>query len=153
MHTDKETPRAGDINANVSIIKRTLANFGIDVEMGEVSIGPTVTQFTLRPAVGVKLAKITALNSDLALALAAHPLRIEAPIPGKALVGIEVPNKKSAIVGLRDLFEAEEYKNSAALLPISLGRDVAGFPVFAGDRKSTRLNSSHSAKSRMPSSA
>src|SRR3989344_2189741 len=105
LHSDKDTPRAGDINANVAIIKRTLAHFGIEVEMGEVSIGPTVTQFTLRPAVGVKLSRITALQSDLALALAAHPIRIEAPIPGKALVGIEVPNKKSAIVGLRDLLE------------------------------------------------
>ena len=101
LHTDKDTPRSGDINANVSIIKRTLSHFGIEVEMGEVSIGPTVTQFTLRPAVGVKLSRITGLSSDLSLALAAHPIRIEAPIPGKALVGIEVPNKKSAIVGLR----------------------------------------------------
>ncbi len=139
LHSDKDTPRSGDINANVVIIKRTLSNFGIDVEMGEVSIGPTVTQFTLRPAIGVKLSKITALNSDLALALAAHPLRIEAPIPGKALVGIEVPNKKSAVVGLRDLFESEDYKNSSYFLPISLGRDVAGFPVYTGLEKMPHL--------------
>lgn len=131
LHSDKEQPRSGDINANVSIIKRTLANFGIDVEMGEVSIGPTVTQFTLRPAVGVKLSKIEALHKDLALALAAHPIRIEAPIPGKALVGIEVPNKKSALVGLRELFEAEDYAKSKFALPLALGRDVAGFPVYA----------------------
>lgn len=131
LHSDKDQPRAGDINANVAIIKRTLANFGIEVEMGEVSIGPTVTQFTLRPAVGVKLSKIETLHKDLALALAAHPIRIEAPIPGKALVGIEIPNKKSALVGLRDLFEAEEYKVSPQFLPIALGRDVAGFPVYA----------------------
>ena len=135
MHSDKEQPRAGDINANVSIIKRTLAHFGIDVEMGEVSIGPTVTQFTLRPAVGVKLSRITGLGNDLALALAAHPIRIEAPIPGKALVGIEVPNKKSAIVGLRDLLEAEDYKKSKYYLPLALGRDVAGFPVYTGLEK------------------
>ncbi|MEK7506487.1 MAG: DNA translocase FtsK 4TM domain-containing protein [Patescibacteria group bacterium] len=139
LHTDKETPRAGDINANVTIIKRTLSNFGIDVEMGEVSIGPTVTQFTLRPAMGVKLSKITVLNSDLALALAAHPIRIEAPIPGKALVGIEVPNKKSALVGLRDLFEAEEFKNTTSYLPVVLGRDVAGFPVFTALEKMPHL--------------
>lgn len=131
LHSDQDQPRAGDINANVTIIKRTLANFGIDVEMGEVSIGPTVTQFTLRPAMGVKLSKITVLNSDLALALAAHPIRIEAPIPGKALVGIEVPNKKSALVGLRDLIDSEDWRKGPYFLPIVLGRDVAGFPAYA----------------------
>ncbi len=135
LNSDKDQPRSGDINANVSIIKRTLSNFGIDVEMGEVSIGPAVTQFTLRPAVGVKLAQITTLRSDLELALAAHPIRIEAPIPGKALVGVEVPNKKSAIVGLRDMFESEEFKKSRYFLPIAVGRDVAGFPIFAGLEK------------------
>ncbi len=135
LNSDKDQPRSGDINANVSIIKRTLSNFGIDVEMGEVSIGPAVTQFTLRPAVGVKIAKITTLRGDLELALAAHPVRIEAPIPGKALVGVEVPNKKSAIVGLRDMFESEEFKKSKYFLPIAVGRDVAGFPIFAGLEK------------------
>ncbi len=129
LHSDKEKPRSGDINTNVTIIKRTLSNFNIDVEMGEVAIGPTVTQYTLRPAVGVKLSKIVGLRNDLALALAAHPIRIEAPIPGKALVGIEIPNKKSAIVGLRDLIEAEEYGDSKHYLPLAIGRDVAGFPV------------------------
>lgn len=139
LHSDKDQPRSGDINANVAIIKRTLGNFGIDVEMGEVSIGPTVTQFTLRPAMGVKLSQITTLSNDLALALAAHPIRIEAPIPGKPLVGIEVPNKKSAIVGLRDLFEAEDYKKSRYFLPLVLGRDVAGFPVFSALEKMPHL--------------
>lgn len=135
LHTDKDRPHAGDINASVGIIKRTLGHFGIDVEMGEVSIGPTVTQFTLRPAVGVKLSKITALSPDLSLALAAHPIRIEAPIPGKSLVGIEVPNKKSAIVGLRDLIDADAYKKSQFFMPLCLGRDVAGFPVYGGIEK------------------
>lgn len=139
LHSDKDQPRSGDINANVAIIKRTLANFGIDVEMGEVSIGPTVTQFTLRPAMGVKLSQITTLSNDLALALAAHPIRIEAPIPGKPLVGIEVPNKKSAIVGLRDLFEADEFKRSKYFFPLALGRDVAGFPVYTGLEKMPHL--------------
>ena len=132
LHSDKDQPRSGDINANVSIIKRTLAHFGIEVEMGEVSIGPTVTQFTLRPAVGVKLSRITGLSNDLSLALAAHPIRIEAPIPGKALVGIEVPNKKTATVGLRDLLELDSYKKGKYYLPLALGRDVAGFPVMTG---------------------
>jgi len=132
LHSDKEQPRFGDINANAAIIKRTLGNFGIDTEMGEISVGPTVTQFTLRPAVGVKLSKIIALKSDLSLALAAHPLRIEAPIPGKSLVGVEVPNKKSALVGLRDIIESEDFRASKFFLPMGIGRDVAGFPAVAG---------------------
>ncbi len=135
LAAESEQPKSGDISANVGIIKRTLANFGIEVEMGEVSVGPTVTQYTLRPAVGVKLSKIVALQQDLSLALAAHPIRVEAPIPGKALVGIEVPNKKAAVVRLRDLFESEEYKASKSLLPLALGRDVSGFPVISALEK------------------
>jgi len=135
LYRDQDEAVTGDINASANIIKRTLANFGIDVEMGEVSVGPTVTQFTMRPAVGVKLSRITTLNSDLSLSLAAHPIRIEAPIPGKSLVGIEVPNKKVSIVGLRDMFENDEYKKSGSFLPLSIGRDVSGSPVFAGLEK------------------
>src|SRR3989344_3879046 len=85
-------PVVVDIKTNQIIIQKTLEHFGVDVEMGDISVGPAVTQYTLRPAEGVKLSKITALSNDLALALSAHPIRIEAPIPGKALVGIEVPN-------------------------------------------------------------
>lgn len=135
LHSDQEEPTTGDINASANIIKRTLSNFGIDVEMGEVSVGPTVTRYTLRPAVGVKLSRITALNPDLSLALAAHPIRIEAPIPGKSLVGIEIPNKKVAIIGLRNMFEHEDYKKSKYFLPLAMGRDVSGAPVFAGLEK------------------
>lgn len=132
LHEDQEEAVTGDINASASIIKRTLGNFGIDVEMGEVSIGPTVTQFTMRPAVGMKLSRIMALNSDLSLALAAYPIRIEAPIPGKSLVGIEVPNKKVALIGLRNMFDHEDFKKSKYFLPLALGRDVSGNPVYAG---------------------
>lgn len=135
LNDDQEQALTGDINASANIIKRTLANFGIDVEMGEVSVGPTVTQYTLRPAVGVKLSRISVLNSDLSLALASHPIRIEAPIPGKSLVGIEVPNRKVAIVGLRGMFEHEEYKKSKYFMPLALGKDVSGSPVFAGLEK------------------
>jgi S-DNA-T family DNA segregation ATPase FtsK/SpoIIIE len=81
--------------------------------------------------VGVKLSKITALQSDLSLALAAHPIRIEAPIPGKSLVGVEVPNKKFALVGMRNMLDSDDFQKSSYVLPIALGRDVAGFPVFA----------------------
>ncbi len=139
LSEDQDHASSGDINAAATIIKRTLANFGIEVEMGEVSVGPTVTQFTMRPAVGVKLSRITALSSDLSLALAAHPIRIEAPIPGKSLVGIEVPNKKVSLVGLRNILEAEQYRKSPFLLPLALGRDVSGEAVYAGLDKMPHL--------------
>jgi S-DNA-T family DNA segregation ATPase FtsK/SpoIIIE len=119
-------PTAGNIAANKMIIQKTLESFGIPVEMGDISIGPTVTQYTLKPAEGIKLSRITALQDDLALALAAHPLRIEAPIPGKSLVGIEVPNQSVAIVRLRELLESPEFKQRKTNLTIPLGRDVAG---------------------------
>lgn len=119
----------GDIQTCAAIIKKTLQNFEIPVEMAEVNIGPTVTQYTLKPAEGIKLSKITALNNDLALALAAHPIRIEAPIPGKSLVGIEVPNKTRAKVRLRQLIENSFFQSSSPLT-FALGQDVAGYPVF-----------------------
>src|SRR3989338_3468909 len=92
LERDKGKPEVGDIKANANIIKRTLQNFGINVEMDEISIGPSVTRYALKPAEGVKLSKILGLQNNLELALAAHPVRIEAPIPGKSLVGIEIPN-------------------------------------------------------------
>jgi len=124
-------PTSGDIGRNQHVIQKTLENFGIPCEMGEVSIGPTVTQFTLKPHDGIKLTRITGLNNDLALALAAHPIRIEAPIPGKSLVGIEVPNQAVAIVNLREILESNEFRNSRASLRIALGKDVAGKPWLA----------------------
>jgi DNA segregation ATPase FtsK/SpoIIIE, S-DNA-T family len=139
LSQDQDHASSGDINASASIIKRTLANFGIEVEMGEVSVGPTVTQFTMRPAVGVKLSRITTLAQDLSLALAAHPIRIEAPIPGKSLVGIEVPNKKVSLVGLRTMLESEDYTKSPFMLPIAVGRDVSGEAVYAGLDKMPHL--------------
>ncbi|MFA5029952.1 MAG: DNA translocase FtsK 4TM domain-containing protein [Patescibacteria group bacterium] len=124
-------PTSGDIKANQEIIRKTLANFGIEVEMGDVNIGPTVTQYTLRPADGVKLSRIIVLNSDLALALAAHPIRIEAPIPGKSLVGIEVPNKLAARVTMGELLSSREFQQRSNNLFISLGKDVSGKACFA----------------------
>ena len=138
LEDDKGTPSSGDIKANANIIKRTLQNFGIDVEMSEVNVGPSVTQYTLKPAEGVKLARITALHNDLALALAAHPLRIEAPIPSKSLVGIEVPNRSIALVGLRSLLGMDEFKNGMPLT-FALGRDVSGRAVFADIAKMPHL--------------
>ena len=139
LEEDHGKPSSGDIKANANIIERTLGNFGIDVEMAEVNIGPSVTQYTLRPAEGVKLARITALKNDLSLALAAHPIRIEAPIPGRSLIGIEIPNKAIALVGLKTLISSEEFVRSRFPLTLALGRDVSGKPVYAGLNKMPHL--------------
>ncbi len=133
-----EKPTVGDLRASANIIKRTLDSFGIAVEMGEINIGPKVTRYTLKPAEGVKLSRITALNSDLALALAAHPIRIEAPIPGKSLIGIEVPNKVAAVVRLGSLINYSDFQNSGPL-GFCLGRDVSGEPIFADIEKMPHL--------------
>ncbi len=130
LKSASEKPTTGDLRANANIIKRTLESFGIAVEMGEINIGPKVTRYTLKPAEGMKLSRITALHQDIALALAAHPIRIEAPIPGKALVGIEVPNKAAAVVRLGSLMAYPEFQKSGPLGFI-LGRDVTGEPIFA----------------------
>lgn len=126
-----EKPESGDIKANSVQIKRTLHNFGIPVEMDEVNVGPTVSQYTLKPAEGVKLSKITNLATNLALDLATPSIRIEAPIPGRALVGIEIPNKKRVAVGLRELLSAKEFKSSDSPLLFALGKDVRGDLVYA----------------------
>ncbi len=125
------TAKAGDIKRNQEIIQNTYANFNINVEMSDARVGPTVTQYTFRPSDGVKLSKITGLSNDLALALAAHPIRIEAPIPGKSLVGIEVPNQKTAVVTLCDLLAHEEFEGIKNKYHIALGKDVGGKPIFA----------------------
>ncbi len=123
-------PTSGDIKAKANIIQKTLANFGIEVEMSDVNVGPTVTQYTLKPQTGVKLSRITALHNDLSLAVAAHPLRIEAPIPGQALVGIEVPNEGIALVRLRELLASSDFSEAKSRLVAPLGRDVAGNPIM-----------------------
>ena len=130
LEEDQGKPNTGDIKANANIIKRTLANFGIEVEMDEITIGPTVTRYALKPAEGIKLSRIVGLQNDLALSLAAHPIRIEAPIPGKSLVGIEIPNKSKSIVGLATLLGDEKFKNSHRPLLTALGRSIAGRAVF-----------------------
>lgn len=131
LESDQGRASSGDVRINSAIIKKTLQNFGIEVAMSEINTGPTVTQYTLKPAEGVKLSKITALSNDLALALASHPIRIEAPIPGRSLVGIEIPNKVRAQIRLRNLIEDYNFQKSFSNLLIALGRDVSGQPVFA----------------------
>ncbi|MFA5937626.1 MAG: DNA translocase FtsK, partial [Candidatus Paceibacterota bacterium] len=135
LGADRGKPGVGDIKANANIIKRTFQNFGIHLEMDEVSVGPTVTRYAVKPAEGVRLSKIVSLANNLELALAAHPVRIEAPIPGKSLVGIEVPNTVKAMVGLGGLLSAPEWSDSTKPLLAALGRDITGTPHYVNIAK------------------
>ena len=128
--SDKANP--GDVEGNAKIIEDTLADFNISVEMQGANIGPRVTQFTLKPPSGVRLTKITALENNLALNLAATSIRIEAPIPGKRAVGIEVPNQKSATVRLHSIINDDAWKKSKSPLSFAVGKDIAGDGVVAG---------------------
>ncbi len=139
LEDSHNTVDSGDIEANVAIIQKTLSDFGIEVEMGEVNVGPTVTQYTLRPAQGIKLSQIVALQNDLALALAAPSIRIEAPIPGRSLAGIEIPNKATAIVRLKDIVAAGEFMSHKSNLAFGLGRDVSGSAMIADLAKMPHL--------------
>ena len=130
---------SGNIAKNIEIIKKTLTDFGIDVAMGDVNVGPTVTQYQLKPSEGIKLNQITTRSEDLALALAAHPVRIEAPIPGKAAVGVEVPNKVTAKVSLRQLLDSNTFKKKSSNLTLALGLDVAGTPIIVDLKKLPHL--------------
>lgn len=127
-------PSTGDTNYASMMIKKTLGDFGIQVEMGEINVGPTVTQYAFKPAEGVKLSKITSLTNDLSLALASHPIRIEAPIPGKSLVGVEVPNKVRANVLLKELVFSPQFEQSSPLV-FPLGKDVSGASIFSNLEK------------------
>lgn len=131
LEKDKGKPGVGDIKANTNIIKRTLQNFGIDVEMDEISIGPSITRYALKPAEGVKLSRILGLQNNLELALAAHPVRIEAPIPGKSLVGIEIPNNVKSTVGLASVLSSAEYQESPKSLLIGMGKGISGKTIVA----------------------
>ncbi len=139
LESNGEKAVGGDIEQNKSIIQKTLKYFGVDVIPGEVKEGPTVTQYTFTPALGVKISRITTLNNDLALALAKHPIRIEAPIPGKSLVGIEVPNKQTARVRLRNVVESRDFRERPANLMLALGQDVGGKNRIADLRKMPHL--------------
>jgi S-DNA-T family DNA segregation ATPase FtsK/SpoIIIE len=120
-------------------IREKLSQFGIEVTMKSVHVGPTVTQFTLEPAAGVKLTKITSLKNDLALTLAAENIRIEAPIRGKSLVGIEIPNEKRANVSMREIIESSIWEESKDALKLAVGRDVSGKPIVVNLAKMPHL--------------
>jgi S-DNA-T family DNA segregation ATPase FtsK/SpoIIIE len=118
-----------EIKRNVKTIEGTLTTFGVQARVVGVNSGPAVTQYELQPAAGVPVKKIVSLQNDLSLALAASPLRIEAPIPGKSAVGLEVPNKAAGLVTIREVVESSHFQESRIALPVVLGNDVTGQPV------------------------
>ncbi len=129
--TAKPTESKEELMANARLMQQTLAQFGIEVALGDITKGPTITRYELHPAPGVKLEKITALTNNLAAALKAERLHILAPVPGKSSVGIEVPNPVKTSVIMRDLLESEEWRASKARIPLALGKDVYGHPIIA----------------------
>lgn len=140
LNQKQDKANAGDIEGNAKVIKETFTNFNINVDMEGANVGPRVTQYTLRPPTGVKLTKITALENNLALDLAAHSIRIEAPIPGKRLVGIEVPNIKPATVRMSSLLQSNEWRElSNNPLGFVIGKDIGGNPVMADLAKMPHL--------------
>lgn len=139
LNQSQDKANAGDVEGNAQIIKNTLAQFNIDVDMEGANVGPRVTQFTLKPPAGVKLGKIASLDTNLSLDLAAESIRIEAPIPGKRAVGIEVPNLKSATVRIASILSSKEWRELDSPLSFTLGRDIAGLPVVGSLDKMPHL--------------
>jgi S-DNA-T family DNA segregation ATPase FtsK/SpoIIIE len=129
--TVKPTESKEELMANARLMQQTLAQFEIEVSLGDITKGPTITRYELHPAPGVKLEKITALSNNIAAALKAERIHILAPVPGKSSVGVEVPNPVKTKVIVRDLFESDEWRNSKAKIPIALGKDVYGHPIIA----------------------
>lgn len=138
LNVDSGKSGAGDSRSKMLTIQKTLEHFRIHVDMGEVTVGPTVTQFTLKPAQGVNLSKVVALHDNLAMELGSEFLRIEAPIPGKTLVGIEIPNERKATLGLRSMLELDEFKN-AGPLTLAIGKSIVGKPLFGDLEKMPHL--------------
>ena len=134
---DKANP--GNVKANAQLIKESLANFNIDVAMEGANVGPRVTQFEFRPAAGTKLTKIKSLEDNLALELAAQTIRIEAPIPGKRAVGVEVPNIKAASVRIFNIMQSEDWQKSASPLEFAIGKDISGTSISAALDKMPHL--------------
>lgn len=127
-HRIKNIRLSKDINENIRILEETLESFGVKAKVIQVSRGPAITRYEIQPPSGVKVSRIVGLADDIALSMAAPDVRIEAPIPGKAAVGIEVPNKEISMVHLRDLLESQEFVQSGSKLTIALGKDIAGNP-------------------------
>lgn len=131
--TKKEFRERGldKIKENIALLQKTLDNFNIQGEVIGATQGPTVTRYEIQPAPGVKVSKITNLNTDIALAFASPSVRIETPIPGKNAIGIEIPNREKSLVLLREIIESKEYQNNSNILPIVLGKDIGGKNIIA----------------------
>ncbi len=128
-----------DITDSIKILEETLDNFGVKAKVTTVSRGPAITRFEIQPAPGVKVSKIVNLADDIALSMAASGVRIEAPIPGKAAVGIEIPNKDTSMVYLRELIESEEFLKAGSKISVALGKDIAGNPIIGDLAKMPHL--------------
>ena len=140
LHTDHAKGESqSDVAKNASIIESTLKSFGVMARVIHASVGHTVTRFELRPEVGVRVSRIEGLSNELAMALAATHIRIEAPIPGKSAVGIEIPNSRSASVPLRDVLDSSEFKNGKGHILVALGKDITGKPVVTDLSKMPHL--------------
>jgi S-DNA-T family DNA segregation ATPase FtsK/SpoIIIE len=134
-----DDPKVGNVQDSQRIIKETFSHFSIDVKEEEIRIGPSVTQYSFRPKEGIKISSIVALQDNLALSLAAHPIRIEAPIPGKSLIGVEVPNKTASMVRLRNILESPKFTERDSDLTLALGKDVNNEFMFADMDKMPHL--------------
>ena len=128
-----------DLADNVKILEDTLGSFGVKIKVTQVTQGPAITRYEAQPAPGVKVSKITNLADDISLSLASADVRIEAPIPGKSVVGIEVPNKEVAMVHFREVLETSEYQETSSKLALCLGKDITGTPVIADLTKMPHL--------------
>jgi S-DNA-T family DNA segregation ATPase FtsK/SpoIIIE len=128
-----------EISEKTRVLEETLSNFGITIKVNRVNVGPTVTRYEFQPPPGVKVSRIVGLADDIALAMAAFRVRIEAPIPGKAAVGIEIPNREISPVYLRELLETKEFASSSSKLTVVLGRDIAGAPIITDLSKMPHL--------------
>ena len=129
--TAKPTESKEELMGNARLMQQTLAQFDIEVALGDITKGPTITRYELHPAPGVKLEKIVGLSNNIAAALKAERINILAPVPGKSSVGVEVPNAVKTKVIMRDLFESEEWRATKARIPLALGKDVYGQPIIA----------------------
>ncbi|MDA8346147.1 MAG: DNA translocase FtsK [Thermaerobacter sp.] len=128
---DKKVPQHHGAQARAQLLEETLKSFGVQARVLEYQQGPAVTRFEVQPGPGVKVSRVVALADDIALAMAATDVRMEAPIPGKAAIGIEIPNGEIAPVRLREVLETTPFRDSASLLTVGLGKDIAGRPVVA----------------------
>ena len=124
---------------NANLLEKTLKDFGVDAKVSQVTVGPAITRYEINPSPGVKVSKIVGLTDDIALSLAAKSIRMEAPIPGKSAIGIEVPNENILMVGFREVLESDEFKNFKSSVPMTLGKDIAGNVVVADISKMPHL--------------